>query len=227
MARALYGQKVYRAFVVPECQNISQSGRGKTAMKKKMLALIMVLLLVFAMATFVGCSSSSDADSRGDTTSSTATKVSDDTGDISGEATSAADNTEEEPSSSDVTSDKELQGVCDSIRESIIDNYLTPNNISTEDFSWPSNEDAWHYLTNLIWSYDLGNLEENWFEDEIKESIVFLYEGASSSDLEIMKATMKGILNWANSNPDSDVYDIFYDVLSPPETIIPSNVTFD
>ena len=201
-------------------------------MKKKWIALIMVLSLIFAM-TAVGCSSSSDADSSSDA-STTETEAPEDTEDVSSEEEEAVDETEEETvdtseeetpedetSSSDVTSDEELQGVCDSIRESIIDNYLTPNNLSTEDFRWPSDEVAWLYLDDKVLNRITGIFDE----DEISP-----IDELSLADIEIIDATYTGIINWFEANTDgtsSELSHIVFGVLGPPRTVIPANVTFE
>ena len=209
-------------------------------MKKKISALIMVLSLIFAMTAVAACSSSSDADSSSDASSTSSTEteseVPDDTEDVSSEEeevddtdeTDVAEETSEvseeetpegETSSKYSLSDEEFQEICDFIRESIIDNYLTPNNLSTEDFCWPSDDDAWLQLDSI-----LKQMKEDY--------VIFPGFKVSSEDLEIIKAVHQGFLNWFETYPDrmEDRYVyalVIMEFFAPYETVLPANVTFD
>lgn len=215
-------------------------------MKKKLLALIMVLSLIFA-ATTVGCSSSS-ADSSSDA-STTETEAPEDTEDASGEE-KAVDETEEE--STDASEEKETSGsgevltgdteitdedvqeVYASIKESIETRYLEPNNISPEEFSWPEEEsEGWDYLHELLAvdipvSIALG-------DNNIPEENIEKYDNQYSfSDKELFVSIVRGVFDWIDSIGELDIGDSGYSYftrlyleLDPLSETLPTNITFE
>lgn len=191
-------------------------------MKKKLLALIMVLSLVFAMVV-VGCSSSSDADSSSDA-STTETETPEDSADVSSEeeAVDETEDTSEEETPEDETSgseevltgdteitDEDMQEVYASIKESIEKRYLEPNNISSAEFSWNTiDSSVWSSYYTYAGSHVINYIvvTKSWETvEDLSESLSNNNNEYPSPDKELLDDVLLGIIDWLNSKGDYDV----------------------
>ncbi len=185
-------------------------------MKKKALALIIVLALILSMTAMAGCGSSSDADSSDGTTSSTGTETPEDTEDVSSEETDAVDETSSsgEVLTVQTLTEEDMLEFYSSIKRSVETRYLEPNNISPEDFSWPEEDsEVWNYIRNVhneatIFMFDMVNgsdIANKVDEDELLENLSEIEGYSSSPEKDILDAVLFGTIEWLESKGDYEV----------------------
>lgn len=211
-------------------------------MKKKIFALLMVICLIFAMAT--GCSGASDKETDsggGKTETETEAPAADDqqaeseeSDEVTTEEEDAVKETEDSSAESETPdvvltadteiTDEDIQEIYASIKDSITTNYLEPNGINPADFNWPSSDsESWKYFGNLYNNYST-NLHLN---IPLNEAYI---PPADDTDEKIMDATFTGILNWINKKGtcnDEYFVKLFMEYLYPFNNIFPSNITFE
>ena len=185
-------------------------------MKKKCLAILLTAILVTAMMA-TGCSGASDKETdSGEATAETETAVS-----AEDDQQSEAEETEEkdvevtedsdavtsvekeeitEPKLTGSITDEDFSELCESIKKSITDEYLQPNNISTEEFVWPSaDSQSWEYLSDISGFRMPTTIEE--FDSKCEELELY---SESSLENKLMQTTMHGIINWINEKGGCD-----------------------
>lgn len=209
-------------------------------MRKKIFALLMVICLIFAMAT--GCSGASDkeTDSGGGKTETETEAPADDdksseteaveeteeTNDVSNKEEDAVEETPDVILTGDTEiTDQDIQEIYASIKESITTEYLEPNGLSESKFSWPaSDSESWKYVDDLYTScYLCIDLNIPFTEEETAK-----YDGKyPENDMQLFDAVFSGILKWMDSKGqyDSAYFSKVMGVLNPYSSVLPT-ITF-
>ncbi len=170
--------------------------------KKRILSIIMIMVMVCAMAA-AGCGKKEEATEKKEEPKQEETKKE--------EADKAEPEKAEEPAVTEAKDtnktkldDADIEALKASIADSIKKEYLEPNNIAAEDFSWPEvNSHCWIYF-NL--------LREDYISKEfldINEELV-VNEVPGSPEKEIVEATVTGLTNWYEAS-GVDNYEYFHD----------------
>ena len=198
-------------------------------MKKKIFALLLVICLIFAMAT--GCSGASDKETDsggGKTETETEAPAADDQ--QAEEVTTEEEDAVKESETPDVVltadteiTEEDIQKVYASIKESVTTEYLEPNGIDPATFSLPASEEAWSYFFKLSESYYMELFTGVEIDTSSTENL------PPSPEKEIMDSIFKGLLRGLDNlgKYDADYYSKFTQKLSPFNTNIINNVTFN
>ena len=208
-------------------------------MKKKIFTILMVICLIFAMAT--GCSGASDKETDsvgGKTETETEAPAADDqqaddskeSEDVTTEEEDAVvdevEITEPKLTGSTPFTDEDFSEMCEFIKKSITEEYLQPNNISAEEFSWPSEDSqSWEYLSDISGGFLMPITIEEF--DSICKERESDYE-SSPEENKLMQAAMHGIINWLNEKGGCD--DTYYPTVImhflPFSETLPSEISF-
>ena len=198
-------------------------------MKKKIFALLLVICLIFAMAT--GCSGASDKETDsggGKTETETEAPAADDQ--QAEEVTTEEEDAVKESETPDVVltadteiTEEDIQKVYASIKESVTTEYLEPNGIDPATFSLPASEEAWSYFFKLSESYYMELFTGVEIDTSSTENL------PPSPEKEIMDSIFKGLLSGLDNlgKYDADYYSKFTQKLSPFNINIINNVTFN
>ena len=189
--------------------------------KKRILSIIFVFVMVFAMAATACGKKEETAEKEEPKQEETSDTDEAEVADVEDDA--AAD--EEEASDdgvmktgNDKLTDEDVQSLKDSIRDTVISEYLEPNNISVEDFAWPDKDSGeWGYMVMLVNEYDLS-LSIGYEMD------ISTVDSSKYSNPEIIKAAFNGIINWINEQGDFDLgysNNVFFE-LYPYKEVIPT-----
>lgn len=174
--------------------------------RRRFISIIMVMVMVFAA---VGCGSRKEEASepeKEDTKVEAPAEDDNEQEEVVAEETDAEDGSDEvsADSSKETLSEDDVVALKNSIKDSVVNNYLVPNGIAAADFSWPQgNSDAWYYFdllkTNYVASKFMGTeLEQPNFPD--------------GSNKQIIDATFNGITTWYESS-GVDNYNYFESAL--------------
>ena len=197
-------------------------------MKKKIFALLLVICLIFAMAT--GCSGASDKETDsggGKTETETEAPAADDQ---QAEEVTTEEDAVKESETPDVVltadteiTEEDIQKVYASIKESVTTEYLEPNGIDPATFSLPASEEAWSYFFKLSESYYMELFTGVEIDTSSTENL------PPSPEKEIMDSIFKGLLSGLDNlgKYDADYYSKFTQKLSPFNINIINNVTFN
>ncbi len=187
---------------------------------KRILSFILVFVIVFAMAA-TACGKKEEAAEKEETkqeeTLDTEEAGVDDKNDAE-----AADEEEtankEKKTGEDTLTEEDVQSLKDSIRDTVISEYLEPNNISVEEFAWPDKDEDWGYLRELVGQYGLAFLA---CSDEIDISSV---DSSLASNPEVIKAVLNGIINWIDKQGDFDMgyMENVFSAVYPYKEVIPT-----
>lgn len=195
-------------------------------MKKKIFAVLLTVIFVIAMMA-TGCSGASDKETDsggGKTETETEAPAADDqqaddskeSEDVTTEEEDAVVDSESEEEEIEITdpkltgstpfTDEDFSEMCEFIKKSITEEYLQPNNISAEEFTWPSaDSQSWEYLSDISGGFLMPiTIEE--FDSICKEREAD-YESTSEEN-KLMQASMHGIINWLNEKGGCD--DTYY-----------------
>ncbi len=172
--------------------------------KKRILSIIFVFVMAFAMAA-TACGKKEETAEK-EETKQEETSDTDEAGVDDKNDAEAADNEDESSdkvmkTGEDTLTEEDIQSLKDSIRDTVISEYLEPNNISVEDFAWPNEDGDWGYLRQLYREYDLA-LALGYDKDEFDISEV---DSSPSSNPEVIKAVFNGIINWIKNQGDFDL----------------------
>ena len=157
-------------------------------MSRKFLSIMMVAVMVIAMAA--ACSKKETAESeKKEETKVEATEQEDEA-----EPEEVADDEQQPADAAEVDTTKETLSEEDvlalkaSIRDSVVNNYITPNGIAVTDFVWPAgNSEAWYYFDLLTVNYTA----KNFMGTELEAPTL-----SDESYKQIMDATFNGLTNW-------------------------------
>ena len=213
-------------------------------MRKKMLAIIMTIIFVLSMAV-TGCSGASDKETDsggGKTETETEAPAADDqqaddskeSEDVTTEEEDAVVDSENEEveitepklTGSTPFTDEDFSEMCEFIKKSITEEYLQPNNISAEEFAWPSaDSQSWEYLSDISGGFLMPITIEEF--DSICKERESDYE-SSPEENKLMQAAMHGIINWLNEKGGCD--DTYYPTVImhflPFSETLPSEISF-
>ena len=119
--------------------------------------------------------------------------------------------------------EEDIQKVYASIKESVTTEYLEPNGIDPATFSLPASEEAWSYFFKLSESYYMELFTGVEIDTSSTENL------PPSPEKEIMDSIFKGLLSGLDNlgKYDADYYSKFTQKLSPFNTNIINNVTFN
>ena len=122
--------------------------------------------------------------------------------------------------------DEDFSEMCEFIKKSITEEYLQPNNISAEEFSWPSEDSqSWEYLSDISGGFLMPITIEEF--DSICKERESDYE-SSPEENKLMQAAMHGIINWLNEKGGCD--DTYYPTVImhflPFSETLPSEISF-
>ena len=119
--------------------------------------------------------------------------------------------------------EEDIQKVYASIKESVTTEYLEPNGIDPATFSLPASEEAWSYFFKLSESYYMELFTGVEIDTSSTENL------PPSPEKEIMDSIFKGLLRGLDNlgKYDADYYSKFTQKLSPFNTNIINNVTFN
>lgn len=99
---------------------------------------------------------------------------------------------EEAATDKETLSEEDVLALKASIRDSVIDNYITPNGIAVTDFIWPAgNSEAWYYFDLLKVNYTA----KNFMGTELEPPTL-----SDDSYKQIMDATFNGLTTWYESS---------------------------
>lgn len=107
----------------------------------------------------------------------------------------------------DDLTEEDIKDLKDTIRDTVISDYLTPNNIPQESFQWPTEECAWDYL-RLLTDVELGKFtpEE---DDDIDISEVINIPSDQMYLKDLMEVAFKGVMNWLDKQGEYEI-DYYY-----------------
>lgn len=115
-------------------------------------------------------------------------------------------------------SKNEITALISAVRSAVITEYLTPNEITPEEFTWPEpNSVAWRYCGELVAQY-MGNQFLNVVHDVNPDFI------PGSPDKEIIDAAFHGFITWFESydSKNYDKYAVSIAALQPYNHSIPA-----
>ena len=172
--------------------------------KKRILSIITIMVMVCAMAA-AGCGKKEEATEKKEEPKQEETKKE--------EADKAEPEKAEEPEATEAKDtnktkldDADIEALKASIAESVKKEYLEPNKIAAEEFSWPeANSHCWVYFTLLR-----GDYVAKKFMDVDEELVI--NEVPSSPEKEIVEATINGITNWYEASGVNN-YNYFDDAM--------------
>lgn len=152
--------------------------------KKRIFSIIIIMVMVCAMAA-AGCGKKEETTKNKDEPKREEIKK-EEADKVEPEKAEEPAATEAKDTNKTKLDDADIEALENSIRDAIIKEYLEPNNVSAEDFSWPSAEEleAWEYFSSL-------KLNLAGFTEEVDMSIV-----PGSPSKEIIEALFSGLANW-------------------------------
>ena len=178
---------------------------------KRILSFILVFVIVFAMAA-TACGKKEETAEKEETKQ----EETSDTDEAEADEEETTDGVKK--SIDDTLTEEDIQSLKDSIRDTVISEYLKPNNISVDDFAWPDkNSGEWGYMSRLSQEYSL--------RFSVGEAMdVSKVDSSSYSNPEIMEAAFNGIINWLNKQGkyNSGYLDNVIDSLTPYDEVIPT-----
>ncbi len=172
---------------------------------KRNLSIILVIVMVAAMTA---CGSKSEEAKE---TESAESKTPD-TEEVADE-TEEAEQEEPQAEKEEVT-EEDVEAVKEAIKESVINQYLEPNGIAAESFTWP--ESSWEYLAQLSQQY----VTETYLEVDMPIDPNFV---PGSPEKEIMDAAYNGLVTWYEDSGEGsyEKYSSLVEALQPWQEVIP------
>ena len=172
--------------------------------KKRIFSIIIIMVMVCAMVA-AGCGKKEETTKNKDEPKQEETKKE--------EADKAEPEKAEEPAATEAKDtnktkldDADIEALKASIADSIKKEYLEPNKVAAEEFSWPElDHGCWMYLRFLQEAY-------------ISEKFMGITEGTDIYDVpsspykEIIDATFKGMIDWFESS-GVDKFEYFDDAM--------------
>lgn len=102
----------------------------------------------------------------------------------------------------DEPTEEDIKNLKDTIRDTVISDYLTPNNIPPEEFQWPTEEWAWQYF-GLIAEIEVTKFTPEDDEIDICNAITIPSDQMYLKDL--MDTALQGVRNWLDTQGEFDV----------------------
>lgn len=196
-------------------------------MKKKIITFLLAFALTSSML-LTACGNTETDSGGGKTETETEAPAADDQ--QAEEVTTEEEDAVKESETPDVVltadteiTEEDIQKVYASIKESVTTEYLEPNGIDPADFSLPASEEAWSYFFKLSESYYMELFTGVEIDTSSTENL------PPSPEKEIMDSIFKGLLRGLDNlgKYDADYYSKFTQKLSPFNTNIINNVTFN
>lgn len=160
------------------------NGKKENIMRRRVLSLVLVIVMVAAMTACGSKKEETEEQEDNKKTEAAEDKKMDGTEEETSEDAGGGEISEEPVGMTET----DIEEVKASIKESVIKEYLEPNGIAPETFSWPVEDStAWLYCNELISIYSLQQ-----FGGIDKESEFM----PDSPEKEIIDATFEGIINW-------------------------------
>ncbi len=196
-------------------------------MKKKIITFLLAFALTSSML-LTACGNTETDSGGGKTETETEAPAADDQ--QAEEVTTEEEDAVKESETPDVVltadteiTEEDIQKVYASIKESVTTEYLEPNGIDPATFSLPASEEAWSYFFKLSESYYMELFTGVEIDTSSTENL------PPSPEKEIMDSIFKGLLRGLDNlgKYDADYYSKFTQKLSPFNTNIINNVTFN
>ena len=196
-------------------------------MKKKIITFLLAFALTSSML-LTACGNTETDSGVGKTETETEAPAADDQ--QAEEVTTEEEDAVKESETPDVVltadteiTEEDIQKVYASIKESVTTEYLEPNGIDPATFSLPASEEAWSYFFKLSESYYMELFTGVEIDTSSTENL------PPSPEKEIMDSIFKGLLRGLDNlgKYDADYYSKFTQKLSPFNTNIINNVTFN
>ena len=196
-------------------------------MKKKIITFLLAFALTSSML-LTACGNTETDSGGGKTETETEAPAADDQ--QAEEVTTEEEDAVKESETPDVVltadteiTEEDIQKVYASIKESVTAEYLEPNGIDPATFSLPASEEAWSYFFKLSESYYMELFTGVEIDTSSTENL------PPSPEKEIMDSIFKGLLRGLDNlgKYDADYYSKFTQKLSPFNTNIINNVTFN
>ena len=196
-------------------------------MKKKIITFLLAFALTSSML-LTACGNTETDSGGGKTETETEAPAADDQ--QAEEVTTEEEDAVKESETPDVVltadteiTEEDIQKVYASIKESVTTEYLEPNGIDPATFSLPASEEAWSYFFKLSESYYMELFAGVEIGTSSTENL------PPSPEKEIMDSIFKGLLRGLDNlgKYDADYYSKFTQKLSPFNTNIINNVTFN
>ena len=196
-------------------------------MKKKIITFLLAFALTSSML-LTACGNTETDSGGGKTETETEAPAADDQ--QAEEVTTEEEDAVKESETPDVVltadteiTEEDIQKVYASIKESVTTEYLEPNGIDPATFSLPASEEAWSYFFKLSESYYMELFTGVEIDTSSTENL------PPSPEKEIMDSIFNGMLSGLDNlgKYDADYYSKFTQKLSPFNTNIINNVTFN
>ena len=196
-------------------------------MKKKIITFLLAFALTSSML-LTACGNTETDSGGGKTETETEAPAADDQ--QAEEVTTEEEDAVKESETPDVVltadteiTEEDIQKVYASIKENVTAEYLEPNGIDPATFSLPASEEAWSYFFKLSESYYMELFTGVEIDTSSTENL------PPSPEKEIMDSIFKGLLRGLDNlgKYDADYYSKFTQKLSPFNTNIINNVTFN
>lgn len=181
--------------------------------KKRLISILMVAVMVIVMLGACGKKEEKAADPEKEETKVEAEKEA--------RPETAADEEDNKSADSgamkteaDILTEEDIQSLKNSIRDTVISEYIESNNMSAEEFSWPdpSDADAWEHFAKLIEYFIIE------YESGAKISQP---ESELTESQKIVEAAYNGIINWLDMQGN---YDAGY-FINVKEALVPYPMT--
>lgn len=190
-------------------------------MNKRILSILMVTIMAFAVAT-TACGKKEDETTAQEETKVEAPTEDDKQQEESNTAESDVAEEGEEPvndgemkTGADTLTEEEIQELKTSIKDAVVSEYLKPNNISPEEFSWSEIvTDDWTLFNMLVEEYI----------PTIELGMGMFSHEADTQSQKIVMAVFKGVTNWLEGQGKFDS-EYLYNVVStlqPYDQVIPT-----
>lgn len=173
-----------------------------------------IIVMIATVATMTACGSKDDKTNKQEETENAQSKTED---------TESVTDKETEPEkpagdSGDSVTEEDVTAVKESIKQAVISEYLEPNGIAPENFTWPeSNSSAWEYFGGLLRQY----LSKNYLDTDMPLDPNFI---PGSPYKEIIDAAYDGIITWYESSGEGsfDRFESLMGALQPWQEVISS-----